>query len=356
MKSIALEVCKLAFNTHINDISSLGNGLINDTFLARTPHKAIVLQRINTQVFPKPAQVIENLNLLNQHIDRKKTSLVKLIIPKLIKTINHDSFYIDKQNNFWRAIEFINNTESKESICNEQEAKEVGFALGHFHQLLSDTNIDLFHDTLPGFHITPEYFDYYQQVKIQNHNIEACQKTLFCETFIDNNQSQINVLENAKQNNLLSERIIHGDPKLNNFLFDKQTNKIISLIDLDTVKPGLLHYDIADCLRSCCHNQNNHFELGTCDVILKNYLKEVADFFTEHDYAFLFPAIQLIPFELGIRFYSDYLQGNAYFKVDFPEHNLERAIAQFKLCSSIASQEKEIKQLIAEYKNISDSL
>ena len=246
---------------------------------------------------------------------------------------------------------FINNTGSKESISHQPEVEQVGFALAHFHRLLCDANIDSFHDTLPGFHITPTYFQYYQQIEKQKDSSFESEKVQFARAFIDEFQSKINVLEDAKQKGLLIERIIHGDPKLNNFLFDKQTDKIISLIDLDTVKPGLVHYDIADCLRSCCHNsQSNTFDLEICDEILNSYLKEVGVFFTHHDYEFLYPAIQLIPFELGLRFFTDFLQGNQYFKVDFPEHNLDRALAQFKLCTSIEKQETKIKQLIVDYR------
>jgi thiamine kinase-like enzyme len=351
VKPATLQVCKKFFNDDVDSISPLGNGLINDTFLASVSNKSFVLQRINTQVFPEPSQIMENLNLLNQHISQKHPSVVKLKVPKLIKTIDQNHFYLDKQNSFWRALEFIENTESKELICHQNEAEQVGFALGHFHCLFCDIHVDLFHDTLPGFHIAPLYFQHYQQIKKQYPDINNCQKIQFCENFINSNQSLIDVLETAKKNKLLSERIIHGDPKLNNFLFDKQTHKIISLIDLDTVKPGLVHYDIADCLRSCCHNnQSNHFQLDTCEIILNSYLKETADFFTEQDYDFLYPAIQLIPFELGLRFYTDFLQGNQYFKVDFPEHNLNRALAQFKLCESITNQKTQIKQLISDFK------
>ncbi|MDD5268702.1 MAG: phosphotransferase, partial [Methylococcales bacterium] len=148
---------------------------------------------------------------------------------------------------------------------------------------------------------------------------------------------------------LLSLRVIHGDPKLNNFLFDKKSKKIVSIIDLDTVKPGLVHYDIGDCLRSCCHRlETNVFDLDTCAVILKFYLSEAGAFFSESDYHYLYAAIQLIPFELGLRFYTDYLEGNRYFKVTGADQNLQRAADQFHLCESIFQQESAIKTLIEQ--------
>ncbi|MCK5478605.1 MAG: aminoglycoside phosphotransferase family protein [Methylococcales bacterium] len=349
MDSFSGQVSKQFSNAIIIDISALGNGLINDTYLVKTDKDEFVLQQINSRVFPQPLLVMENLIVLNQHIRQKKCTEVKLKVPLVIKTVNQDSCFLDKKNNFWRALEFISNTESKESISNLYEAEQVGFALGHFHRLLCDVRVDLLHDTLPGFHITPTYFQHYQQIEKQNGGSFDGEKVQLCRTFIEGFKSKINSLEVARQKGVLTERIIHGDPKLNNFLFDNKTNKIISLIDLDTVKPGLVHYDIADCLRSCCHNiPSNTFDLEICSVILKSYLKEADAFFNEQDYEFLYPAIELIPFELGLRFFTDFLEGNQYFKVNFPEHNLNRALAQFKLCDSIGRQEAEIKQLIAD--------
>lgn len=347
--TFAVKASKQFTHAAINEVTTLGNGLINDTYLVKTETELFVLQRINAQVFPEPGLVMENLVALNLHVQKKNSTEIKLIIPELIRATHQGCYIIDQKHDYWRALTFINNTVSKESISNQHEAEQVGFALAHFHRLLCDVKSGSFHDTLPGFHITPKYFQHYQQVEKQEGILFEGEKIQLGRTFIDDFQSKINVLEDARQKGLLTERIIHGDPKLNNFLFDKQTDKIISLIDLDTVKPGLVHYDIADCLRSCCHNsQSNIFDLEICGAILNSYLKEAGMFFTRHDYDFLYSAIELIPFELGLRFFTDFLEGNPYFKVDFPEQNLNRALAQFKLCESVAKQEVKIKQLITD--------
>jgi Ser/Thr protein kinase RdoA (MazF antagonist) len=347
MKTTMLQIGQQFTKAGITEITPLGNGLINDTFLVKTNKKPFVLQRINAQVFPKPKLILENLLLLNQHIRKKKVNAVKLKVPDVIKTINNEFFYIDQKNDFWRSLQFVNHTVSRELISTLDEAEQVGFALAHFHCLLSDANIKSFNDTLPGFHITSGYFQHYLRVENQCESSFDSLKVDNCRKFILKFQSRINVLEDARQKGWLTERIIHGDPKFNNFLFDEQSDRIISLIDLDTVKPGLVHYDIADCLRSCCHiHQSNTFDLEIFRVILSSYLNQ-ADFFTSRDYQFLYPAIQLIPFELGLRFFIDYLEDNCYFKVDYPEQNLDKATAQFELCSCITSQESEIKQIIA---------
>ncbi|HEY8157452.1 MAG TPA: phosphotransferase [Methylobacter sp.] len=335
------------FASAVTGIAPLGNGLINDTYLVTTPSSPFVLQRINRMVFPAPEQIMTNLMTLNQHIAQKASASVKMQIPEILKTANNEARYQDENGNCWRALSFIANTESIEIIGSVGDAEQIGFALGHFHRLTSDLNPLLLHDTLPGFHITPGYLKHYHQVRQQPVKLE----NRYCAEFIARFQPAADDLEAAGQQGLLSLRVIHGDPKLNNFLFDKHSKKIVSIIDLDTVKPGLVHYDIGDCVRSCCHTSEPAvFDLNICAALLKSYLNEAGAFFTEHDYHYLYPAIRLIPFELGIRFYTDYLQGNRYFKVTEPEQNLHRAIDQFRLCKSIMAQESAIKTLISQLK------
>ena len=330
------------FATHITDITPLGHGLINDTFLVSCEKSCFVLQRINAQVFPAPELIMDNLYQLNQHLAQKSA---KLQIPELLKTLAQQDFFRDANGDIWRALSFIANSESLETLSSLDIAAQVGFALAHFHDLVSDLNPENLHDTLPSFHIAPDYLRQYSQVLKQT---TVFPEDSYCKDFIEQYQYFTDDLENAKHQGLLKLRVIHGDPKLNNFLFDKYSHQVISLIDLDTVKPALVHYDIGDCLRSCCHNkETGEFNLEICEIILEQYLNEARRFFSQHDYDYLYPAIRLLPFELGLRFYTDYLQGNRYFKVSESTQNCQRAIEQFKLCASIIEQEAAIKQIIA---------
>ncbi|CAG1020472.1 N-acetylhexosamine 1-kinase [Patescibacteria group bacterium] len=336
-----IKTAALQFILNIKDIQSLGFGLINDTFLI---NQSLVLQRINNHVFPEPERIMDNLFELTKHIQSKSDNAIKLQVPHVLNTHNDLTFFQDENNNVWRALSFVENSFSIHELNDLQQASEIGFALGHFHYLVSDLKPELLHDTLPNFHIAPSYLAHYQAV-LKTHEDE------FCKQFIETHHYFVHDLEDAKQQGLLKLRVTHGDPKIDNFLFDKHTQKVVSLIDLDTVKPALVHYDIADCLRSCCHDKTtNEFSLEICTIILSSYLSEVKTFFSTHDYDYLYSAIRLLPFELGLRFYTDYLQNNIYFKVDYAEQNLHRAIEQFKLCQSIIEQETEIKQLINELK------
>jgi hypothetical protein len=139
-------------------------------------------------------------------------------------------------------------------------------------------------------------------------------------------------------------------------MIETATGQAISIVDLDTVKPGLIHYDIGDCLRSGCNTlgeetkqwEKVHFDPDLCKAILQGYLSTAREFLTGNDFFYIYDSIRLIAFELGLRFFTDYLEGNVYFKVRHTEHNLARALVQFTLTESIESQEKAIRNIIQE--------
>jgi Ser/Thr protein kinase RdoA (MazF antagonist) len=173
---------------------------------------------------------------------------------------------------------------------------------------------------------------------------------------VSRHRDRAHILEQAKARGHLKLRPIHGDPKVNNVMLDAATGQAVSLVDLDTVKPGLLHYDIGDCLRSGCNPlgeeteqwEEVRFEPDLCRAVLEGYLSLARGFLTPSDYAYLYDAVSLIAFELGLRFFTDYLEGDVYFKASRPEHNLARALVQFKLAESIASQTAAVQALIQD--------
>jgi Ser/Thr protein kinase RdoA (MazF antagonist) len=172
--------------------------------------------------------------------------------------------------------------------------------------------------------------------------------------FIEARREWAPVLERARERGQLQMRPVHGDPKVNNVMIEESTGRAISLVDLDTVKPGLIHYDIGDCMRSGCNPMGEeteqweavHFEPEIGQAILTGYLTQARHFLNEADYDYLFDSVRLMTFELGVRFFTDYLAGNVYFKVKHPEHNLLRALVQFKLTESIEAHESDIRNMI----------
>lgn len=353
MNTFLTEIAQqFATGQQIQQIQPLGNGLINDTYRVQTNQIVFVLQRINPQVFQHPEKILDNLVQLQQHLGTKPESALSLKLPELVQTTDQKLSFCDTNNHVWRALEFISESESRETLSSHAEAAQVGKALGHFHTLFSDLDTHLLFDTLPGFHVTPSYFQAYLAASALAFEFNQDDDYRYCKHFIQQRQADINCLEMASQQGRLKTRVIHGDPKLNNFLFACDRDFIISLIDLDTVKPGLIHYDIGDCLRSCCHIPNqNRFDLVLAEIILRNYIQEAGKMLTHSDYDSLYDAIWLIPFELGLRFFTDYLQGNRYFKTNEPRENLKRAVAQFELCADIQQHKNHLLMMIEQLKS-----
>ena len=345
----------------VMNIQVFGNGNINDTFLITldsTVEKHFILQRINTQVFCQPELIMQNMRTFTEHVlERLQCSLLnagrRWEVPRVLLTQDDQDYWIDPNGSFWRAISFIDASQSFDTIQDIQHAREAGYALGRFHDLISDLPVDRLADTLPGFHITPGYLQHYDQVLTENWASKSVEVD-YCLQFVSDRQAWAHILEDAKAKSKLPLRPIHGDPKINNVMIDTTTQQAVSIVDLDTVKPGLVHYDIGDCLRSGCNPQGEEtdqwetvrFEPDLCQAILQGYLSQARDFLTENDYEYLYDAIRLLAFELGLRFFTDYLAGNVYFKVTHPEHNLARALVQFKLTESIESQATLIHTII----------
>ncbi len=347
----------------IIDIREFGNGNINDTFLITLDageERRFVLQRINTHVFPQPELVMRNMRIATGHILRR-LERVPLIggrrwrVPRVLLTQDSRDHWIDSGGSFWRAVSFIENAQSFDTLKDINHAKEAGLALGMFHSFLSDLPCESLSDTLKGFHITPLYLKHYDEVSGKYSGVGSPELN-YCFRFISERSSWAHVLENAKEQGRLLLRPIHGDPKAGNILMDIVTGQAVGIVDLDTVKPGLIHYDIGDCLRSGCNPMGEeteqpetvYFDTDICRAVLQGYLSASREFLTENDFSYIYDSIRLIAFELGLRFFTDYMEGNVYFKVQHMEHNLARAIIQFRLCESIESQEAAIRNIIAD--------
>lgn len=346
-------------------VEPLGSGNVNDTYRVHTSTGcSYVLQRINTHVFPQPELVMANLAALEAHAERRRRAGQwpsgaagdrPWQLPRAIPLTDGHANWLSTGGEAWRLLSFVEGAKSYDTVQSSHHAEQVGRALGTFHALIHDLPVDQLADTLVGFHITPTYLAAYQEVRAAS-PVERCPERCWCEAFVAEREALVPVLERAKQEGRLTLRPIHGDPKVNNVMVDAHTGQAVALVDLDTVKPGLIHYDIGDGLRSGCNPAGEetleleavHFDLGLARAMLSGYLGQGRSFLTEGDIAHLYDAIRLIPLELGLRFFSDHLAGNVYFKGRHPRHNLDRARVQFKLVESIEAQEREIRALIQE--------
>ncbi len=352
---------QFASRSRVLDLREYGQGNVNDTFLVTLEageERHFILQRLNPRVFRRPELVMRNLCTVSDHV-RQRLERAPLSpgrrweLPRVLLTQDGQDHFIDPGGSFWRALSFINAAQTFDTIQNLEHGQEVGSALGIFHHLLSDLPPDRLADTLPGFHLTPGYLAHYDEVLVARGAPSSPEVDYALKT-VRQGRAWAHILEKAKAQGRLRLRPIHGDPKVNNVMLDTATGQAVSLVDLDTVKPGLVHYDIGDCLRSGCnplgeeteHWERVRFEPELGRAILTGYLSGARDFLTDHDYEYLYDAIRLIAFELGLRFFTDYLEGNVYFKARHPEHNLARALVQFKLTERIESQEAALRALI----------
>ncbi len=345
------------------DVREHGHGNVHDTFLVtlNSPgNERFILQRLNTRVFARPELVMQNLRTFTGHVRRRLARAPirggrRWEVPQVRLTRDAQDRFIDPGGAFWRALSFIEAAPSLDTIQDIAHAGEVGYALGMFQNLLSDLDPARLADTLPGFHLTPNYLRRFDEVLAQTPPPPS-PEAAYAWQFIREHRAWAHVLEHAKAQGRLSLRPIHGDPKVNNVMLDTATGQAISLVDLDTVKPGLVHYDIGDCLRSGCNPLGEEterwervsFEPELGRAILQGYLSLAGEFLTAPDYEYLYDAIRLLAFELGLRFFTDYLAGNVNFKARHPEHNLVRALVQFKLTESIESQAAALGAIIRD--------
>lgn len=351
-------------------VQPIGSGNVNDTYLAlfRThfSEEKIIVQRINGHVFSKPEWIMANIRILTNHyheqLELESASADRIWqLPRIVPCRNGDDYYVDKEGGHWRALTRIASATAHEVVQSEQHAHEVGSVLGQFHRLVDGLDASDLHDTLPGFHITPGYLEQYDQVSqsvkaqgIAKQSIEVRR----LQQFIEERRGLAYVLENALKAGELKLRLIHGDPKVSNIMIDNDSGKGTAIIDLDTVKPGLIHYDFGDALRSICNPMGEDcknlddvvFDLDLCQAFVRGYMRFAGSFLSENDNKYFYDSVRLITFELGLRFFQDYLAGDLYFRTSSPEHNLERAKVQFKLCESIEHRENQIRAIFDQAK------
>ncbi|MFO7627931.1 MAG: aminoglycoside phosphotransferase family protein [Prochlorococcaceae cyanobacterium] len=345
-------------------VSPLGNGNINDTYLVELSgpgERHAVLQRLNTQVFRQPQEVLANIAAVAKHVQNRLAAGVPELggrcwqMPRLLCDRASGQNWVEHNGEIWRSLSFVENASCHERLNDPNLAREVGIGLGLFHLLIHDLPAAQLADTLEGFHVTPTVVARYHQ-QLAASEVVSCERSRWCQSFIAEREAFASVLEDALGRGELQLRPIHGDPKLNNLLFDAPSGQAIALVDLDTIKPGLLHYDIGDCLRSACNPAGEEsrdlnavrFDLGLAEAILRGYLGVASGFMSDADYRYIVASARLISFELGVRFFSDHLAGDVYFRTSHPGHNLERAMVQFRLTESIEAQAEALEAIVQQ--------
>jgi Ser/Thr protein kinase RdoA (MazF antagonist) len=338
-----------------------GSGLINDTYLCEfgegSDIRKYILQRINVAVFRHPEQVMENVEVVTTHIvSRLRAEGVQdpyAVTPALIPTRYGRSFHRDDSGSYWRMLHYIEAGTVFDTVKDVRHACEVGRGLGRFQSLVSDLPPERLHDTMPGFHHTPKYLKEFDDVV--NADVKNRAAGVNAEiALVSRRRALAPVLTDLMNSGRIPMRVVHNDPKVNNVLIHTATGGALCMIDLDTVKPGIVHFDFGDCVRSAANPAGEDAEdlsevgldLPLFEAVARGYLCEAGDFLTETEIKMLPASIMVITFELGLRFLIDYLRGDTYFRIKYPDHNLYRARVQFKLLESIEKTEEDITAIV----------
>ncbi len=324
-------------------MSDYGDGLINNTYV--TDDGKHIIQKINTKVFTNPVGMIDNIIKVTKHFKKKG-------IPTLEFLKSEDKYYyIDEENNFWRCSRFIDDTITYSAPPNDKCLFYEGQVIGDFHKAMIDFDASTLCEPIPDFHHTRKRFNRF--VKVLEEDKVGRAKTVKKEIdFILDRERYADIILDGMADGTIPVRVTHNDTKLNNILFNKTTGKPICLIDLDTVMPGSVLYDYSDAIRICASTAaEDEQDLSKVNFSLDSF-KTFTDGFlstselNERETELLRFSTRLMLFETAMRFLTDYLEGDVYFKTSYPEHNLVRTRAHFKLIEDIEAHEKEIQDIL----------
>jgi Phosphotransferase enzyme family len=332
-----------------------GSGHINDTwcvvFLQRETERRFIFQRINRRVFINPVALMENIQRVTSHLGSRvagEPDAGRRVLT-LIAARSNLLWHVDTDGNYWRVYRFIENARTYDSVTSTSQAFQAAKAFGQFQKMLADVPAPRLHDTIPDFHHTPKRFKAFEHALTKN----IVGRAVLAQPEIDfalARQSITSVLIDAG----LPERVTHNDTKLNNVMLDDSTGEGICVIDLDTVMPGLALYDFGDMVRTTTSPAAEDeqdlskvtMQFPMFEALARGYLSSAGEFLTTREKQHLAFSGKLITFEMGIRFLTDFLAGDTYYKIHRENHNLDRCRTQFKLIESIEQREENMNRLI----------
>ena len=338
---------------------AFGGGHINDTYLLkREDGSQFVLQRINKNVFPKPLEVMENIQRVTHHL-RKRIRAVggdpERGTLRMLKNKDGELCTIDPNGDYWRAYTFVGECRSYDLVENAAMFRESGCAFGRFMSMLDDFDAASLHETIARFHDTPNRFRDFRAAVENNLSGRADGVRDLIDVALSY-EAFGSTLMNQLQSGDLPLRVTHNDTKLNNVLIDDATGRAVCVIDLDTVMPGLCAFDFGDAIRfgasTAVEDEQDlskvHFDIDLYRAYADGYLSEVTCPLSDKEVDSLAIGAKMMTLETGIRFLGDYINGDTYFKTAYPEHNLVRARTQFKLLQEMDEHWDEMLSCVRE--------
>ncbi len=335
-----------------------GNGHINDTYIINNAPRYI-LQRINSDVFTKPEEVMENIEAVTDHLRKKIAAAGGDVCREtltLIQTDDGRSFYKADENNYFRVYRFIENAVSYDRVENPVQFYNAAKAFGKFQNMLSDFPADRLHETIKKFHDTRSRFEAFRQ----SVKADICGRAKYVVPeieFVLSRESDCGVIVNATADGSVPIRVTHNDTKLNNVMLDSRTGEGVCVIDLDTVMPGSLLYDFGDAVRfGASSGDEDETDLSKIymseelfEQFSRGFLEETASVMTDMEKELLPFSAKLVTLECGMRFLTDYLSGDTYFKIHRKNHNLDRARTQFKLVKDMEDKADTMRKIVDKY-------
>lgn len=345
----------------LSAVEKYGSGHINDTYAATYDKEGDLVryihQRINHHVFKDPVAQMSNIQRVTDHINRKleldpvfRDAHTTLVI---VPAHDDEPYYQDESGNYWRTYQFIEQTRSYDVIESTRQAYQAAKTFGRFQRLLLDFSGPRLHEVIPGFHNTPRRVRNLQAAVNEDPFGRAAAVQPDIE-FAMERSWMAPVLIELHDKGLIPERITHNDTKLNNVLLHEETGEGYCVIDLDTVMPGLSLYDFGDMVRSstclAAEDEQNldlvRMELPLFEALTKGYLSEACDFLVPEEIDHLVFSGKLMTYETGIRFLTDYLQGDEYFKTEREGQNVDRCRTQFALLKSMEEQTLKAEEVV----------
>ncbi len=336
-------------------------GNINETFAATYEEGGksfrVVHQTINTHVFREPVALMNNVVRVTEHLRRKldaqgATQLDRRAL-KVVPAVDGLPYHIDEEGRFWRTFIFVDGVRSFDAVETPKQAYQAGHAFGQFQSLLADLPARELATTIPDFHHTPKrYARLLQAIQTDEFNRAKIAKKEIA--FARSMEPLVGALVEAEERGEVPVRVTHNDTKFNNVMLDEETGEAMCVVDLDTVMPGLVLYDFGDMVRTTTSRtaEDEQFldrvelEMPMFESLLRGYLEAAGGFLTPAERKLLVLSGKLITFTIGIRFLTDYLEGDQYFRIHREHHNLDRCRKQFKLIQSIQQKEDEMQKLV----------
>ena len=331
-------------------VSPLGNGLINTTYLIDCSSQKLVLQKINHHVFTAPDAVVENAQMIAQHLQQKYNHGHYPLLP-LQQIANTQAQLLTIDQGYWRVLSYISHCRTYEFVETAQQAEQVAAAFAQFTNALGDFDTTNLNTIIEDFHhLNFRVTQLKEAIKLNtDKRLASCKHLVdFCDA------QQDFIAEVARIEQSLPQRVTHNDTKINNLLFSATTNKPVAVIDLDTCMPGLVMHDFGDMVRTCCSTlpedgkaiDRMQIRTDILHALAKGYISELKATLTKQEQESLVVGALLLPFMIGIRFLTDYLNGDRYFRTQYPEHNLVRAENQIQMFKLLTAMRPEITEII----------